>query len=117
MAFYKKIGYSARLAEELLSGATIQLASKYVKPQYDYAVVGKDKSGNDIKKRTDTILAYQIFVVTGTEEPFKVKFLIANKPDLDSFEIGDTVTFEGLEAFENNYGQIYFRATGIKKGK
>ncbi|WNZ97036.1 hypothetical protein QYR56_06760 [Streptococcus iniae] len=118
MAFFRKHkGYSASLADQLLSGLTIKLASKCVKAQFDYETVGKDENGNDIKKRTNNIVVNQIFVATGSDEPFTVKFLLEHTPNLNSFEIGDIVEFEHLEAYEGNYNKIYFRATGIKKGK
>ena len=68
-------------------------------------------------KRTDKILGYQVYVATDNHNPFKVKFLPENKPDLSKIDIGDIVEFEDLEAFENQYGQLYFRAKGIRKGK
>jgi len=61
------------------------------------------------------IQAYQVYVATDNHNPFKIKFLPADKPDLSKFEIGDIVEFERLEAFENKFGQLYFRANGIKK--
>lgn len=68
-------------------------------------------------KRTDNITAYHVWIATEKYNPFKVKFLPDNKPDLSTFKIGESIGCEGLEAFENNYGQVYFRATNIKKGK
>ncbi|HFU3854856.1 TPA: hypothetical protein ACGO5T_001237 [Streptococcus suis] len=118
MAFYKKTnGYSVSLAKELLDDEVLKLAGKLVENQHEFIKTGEVINGKEKMKRTDNVQAYHIYVATDTQNPFKVKFALGNKPDLSEFEIGDTVTFEGLEAFENNFGQIYFRATGIKKGK
>ncbi|HEL2333605.1 TPA: hypothetical protein TZN93_000515 [Streptococcus suis] len=118
MAFYKKTnGYSASLAEELLGNEVIKLTGKLVENQHEFIKTDEVVNGKEKMKRTDNIQAHHIYVATDSQNPFKIKFLPENKPDLSGFEIGDTVTFEGLEAFENNYGQAYFRATGIKKGK
>ena len=118
MVFYKKTnGYSASLAEELLGNEVIKLVGKLVENQHEFIKTDEIVNGKEKMKRTDNIQAHHIYVATDTQNPFRIKFALENKPDLSGFEIGDTVTFEGLEAFENNYGQVYFRATGIKKGK
>ena len=119
MAFLKKTnGYSANLAEEALSDEVVKLAGKKLETQYEYEKTGEIVKGKEKMKRTDKILGYQVYVATDNHNPFKVKFLTDNKPELSKFEIGDIVEFEDLEAFENKYGQLYFRATGIqKKGK
>ncbi|MBO4127961.1 hypothetical protein PFZ59_04950 [Streptococcus suis] len=118
MAFYKKTnGYSASLAEELLANEVVKLAGKLVENQYEFVKTGEVINGKDKMKRTDKVQAHHVYVATDTQNPFKVKFSVENKPDVTGFEIGDTVEFEGLEAFENNYGQVYFRASAIKKGK
>ena len=118
MVFYKKTnGYSASLAEELLGNEVIKLAGKLVENQHEFIKTDEVVNGKEKMKRTDNIQAHHIYVATDTQNPFKIKFLLENKPDLSGYEIGDTVTFEGLEAFENKYGQVYFRATKIKKGK
>ena len=118
MAFYKKTnGYSASLAKELLDDEVLKLAGKLVENQHEFIKTGEVINGKEKMKRTDNVQAYHVYVATDSQNPFKVKFLPENKPDLSGLEIGDTVTFEGLEAFENKYGQVYFRATTIKKGK
>lgn len=118
MAFYKKSnGYSSSLAQQLLDDEVIKLAGKQLEDQFEFVQTGEIVNGKEKMKRTNNVQAHYIYVATDTQNPFKVKFALENKPDLNGFEIGDTVTFEGLEAYENNYGQVYFRATGIKKGK
>lgn len=118
MAFYKKTnGYSASLAKELLENEVVKLAGKQVETQYEFVKTGEIVNGKEKMKRTDNVQAHHVYVATDSQNPFKIKFLVENKPDLSGLEIGDTVEFEGLEAFENNYGQVYFRATGIKEGK
>ena len=112
MTFFKKTnGYSASLAEEALSDEVIKLVGK------QFEKTGEIVKGKEKMKRTDKILGYQVYVATDNHNPFKVKFLPENKPNLSKFEIGDIVEFEDLEAFENQYGQLYFRAKGIRKGK
>ena len=117
MVFIKRNGYSDSFAEELLGKQVVKLAGKVVENQHEFVKTGEVVNGKDKMKRTDKVLAHHVYVATDTQNPFKVKFALENKPDLSSFEIGDVVEFEGLEAFENNYGQVYFRATAIKKGK
>ena len=117
MVFIKRNGYSDSLAEELLGKQVVKLAGKVVENQHEFVKTGEVVNGKDKMKRTDKVLAHHVYVATDTQNPFKVKFALENKPDLSSIEIGDVVEFEGLEAFENNYGQVYFRATAIKKGK
>lgn len=119
MPFYKKKnGYSRSLAQQELEGETLQLTGVLVEEQYEYQKTGEvSKYGNEIVKPTDNIQAYHIWVATANHNPFKIKFLPENKPNLDGFAIGDKVELEGLEAFENQKHQVYFRATGIKKGK
>ncbi|HEM2816305.1 TPA: hypothetical protein U2B49_001931 [Streptococcus suis] len=118
MAFYKKTnGYSSSLAQQVLSDEVVKLAGKQVEDQFEFVKTGETVNGKEKMKRTENVQAHHIYVATDSQNPFKIKFLPENKPDLSGLEIGDMVTFEGLEAFENNYGQVYFRATGIKKGK
>ena len=119
MVFYKKYnGYSVSLAEQALSGEFVKLAGKQLEVQYEFEKTGEVINGKEKMKRTDNIQSYQVYVVTDNHNPFKVKFLPDNKPDLSKIDIGDIVEFETLEAFENQYGQLYFSATGIqKKGK
>ena len=119
MAFFKKVnGYSASLANEALSNELVKLAGKQLETQYEFEKTGEVINGKEKMKRTDNVQSYQVYVATDNHNPFRVKFLPENKPNLSKFEIGDIVEFEDLEAFENQYGQLYFRATGIqKKGK
>lgn len=119
MAFFKKSnGYSASLAEQALSGEVVKLAGKQLEIQYEFEKTDEVINGKEKMKRTDNIQSYQVYVATDNHNPFKIKFLPEHKPDLSKIDIGDIVEFEDLEAFENQYGQLYFRATGIqKKGK
>ena len=116
MVFFKKInGYSSSLAEEALSDEVVKLVGKQLETQYEFEKTGEIVKGKEKMKRTDKILGYQVYVATDNHNPFKVKFLPNNKPDLSKIDIGDIVEFEDLEAFENQYGQLYFRAKDIKK--
>ena len=118
MAFFKKVnGYSVSLAEEALSNELIKLVGKQLEIQYEFEKTGEVVNGKEKMKRTDNIQGYQVYVATNNHNPFKIKFLPNDKPELSKFEIGDIVEFEDLEAYENQYGQLYFRAKGIKKGK
>lgn len=118
MAFFKKTnGYSARLAEQALSDEVVKLAGKQLEIQFEFEKTGEFVNGKEKMKRTDNIQSYQVYVATDNHNPFKVKFLPEDKPDLSKIDIGDVVEFEGLEAFENKYGQLFFRASSIKKGK
>ena len=118
MAFFKKVnGYSVSLAAEALSNELIKLVGKQLEIQYEFEKTGEVVNGKEKMKRTDNIQGYQVYVATNNHNPFKIKFLPNDKPELSKFEIGDIVEFEDLEAFENQYGQLYFRAKGIKKGK
>ena len=118
MVFFKKInGYSASLAEQALSNEVVKLVGKQLEIQYEFEETGEVINGKEKMKRTDKIQAYQVYVATDNHNPFKVKFLPEDKPDLSKIDIGDIVEFEGLEAFENQYGQLFFRASSIKKGK
>lgn len=118
MAYFKRTnGYSVSLAEEALSNELVKLVGKQLEIQYEFEKTGEVVNGKEKMKRTDKILGYQVYVATDNHNPFKVKFLPDNKPELSKFEIGDIVEFEDLEAFENKYGQLFFRAKGIKKGK
>ena len=89
----------------------------YHKIQFEFEKTGEFVNGKEKMKRTDNIQSYQVYVATDNHNPFKVKFLPEDKPDLSKIDIGDVVEFEGLEAFENQYGQLFFRASSIKKGK
>lgn len=116
MAYFKRTnGYSVSLAEEALSNELVKLVGKQLEIQYEFEKTGEVVNGKEKMKRTDKILGYQVYVSTDNHNPFKVKFLPENKPDLSKFEIGDIVEFEDLEAYENQYGQLYFRAKAIKK--
>ena len=116
MTFFKRTnGYSVSLAEQALSGEVVKLAGKQLETQFEFEKTGEIVKGKEKMKRTDKILGYQVYVATDNHNPFKVKFLPNDKPELSKFEIGDIVEFETLEAFENQYGQLYFRAKGIKK--
>ena len=118
MAFFTKTnGYSARLAEQALSDEVVKLAGKQLEIQFEFEKTGEFVNGKEKMKRTDNIQSYQVYVATDNHNPFKVKFLPEDKPDLSKIDIGDVVEFEGLEAFENQYGQLFFRASSIKKGK
>jgi len=118
MAFFKKTnGYSASLAEQALSDEVIKLVGKQLEIQYEFEKTGEIVNGKEKMKRTDNIQGYQVYVATDNHNPFKVKFLPEDKPVLSKIDIGDVVEFEGLEAFENKYGQLFFRASSIKKGK
>ncbi|KXT83441.1 hypothetical protein SORDD14_00493 [Streptococcus oralis] len=119
MAFFKKTnGYSASLAEQALSDEVVKLAGKQLEIQFEFEKTGEFVNGKEKMKRTDNIQSYQVYVATDNHNPFKIKFLPEHKPNLSKIDIGDIVEFEDLEAFENQYGQLYFRATGIqKKGK
>ncbi len=118
MAFFKKTnGYSASLAEQALSDEVVKLVGKQLEIQYEFEKTGEIVNGKEKMKRTDNIQSYQIYVSTDNHNPFKIKFLPENKPNLSKFEVGDIVEFEDLEAFENQYGQLFFRASSIKKGK
>ena len=118
MTFFKRTnGYSANIAEEALSNELVKLVGKQLETQFEFEKTGEVVKGKEKMKRTDKILGYQVYVATDNHNPFKVKFLPNNKPDLSKIDIGDIVEFEDLEAFENQYGQLYFRATSIKKGK
>lgn len=118
MAFFKKVnGYSASLAEQALSDEVVKLAGKQLETQFEFEKTGEIVKGKEKMKRTDKILGYQVYVATDNHNPFKIKFLPDDKPDLSKLNIGDIVEFDSLEAFENQYGQLYFRAKGIRKGK
>ena len=118
MAFFKKTnGYSASLAEQALSNEVVKLVGKQLEIQFEFEKTGEFVNGKEKMKRTDNIQSYQLYVATDNHNPFKVKFLPEDKPDLSKIDIGDVVEFEGLEAFENQYGQLFFRASSIKKGK
>ena len=116
MAFFERTnGYSASLAEQALSDEVVKLVGKQLEIQYEFEKSGEIVNGKEKMKRTDNIRGYQVYVASDNHNPFKVKFLPENKPNLSKFEIGDIVEFEDLEAFENQYGQLYFRAKDIKK--
>ena len=116
MVFYKKSnGYSVSLAEQALSNEVVKLVGKQLEIQFEFEKTGEFVNGKEKMKRTDNIQGYQVYVASDNHNPFKVKFLPENKPNLSKIDIGDIVEFEDLEAFENQYGQLYFRANGIKK--
>lgn len=118
MAYFKRTtGYSASLAEQALSDEVVKLAGKQLETQFEFEKTGEIVKGKEKMKRTDKILGYQVYVATDNHNPFKIKFLPDDKPDLSKLNIGDIVEFDSLEAFENQYGQLYFRAKGIRKGK
>lgn len=97
--------YSKDQAIAILGEDTIYLVGLQPVTQHEYVD----------NRETDTITGFQVWVATQKHNPFKIKFPVEHKPILDGFAIGDSVTFEGLEAIQikNN---IYFRATKIKKG-
>ena len=95
----------------------MKLAGKQLEIQFEFEKTGEFVNGKEKMKRTDNIQSYQVYVATDNHNPFKVKFLPEDKPVLSKIDIGDVVEFEGLEAFENKYGQLFFRASSIKKGK
>lgn len=107
MAFKKKTnsGYSASLAQEVLNGENLYLVGLELEAQYEF-IDGKP---------TQNLKGYQVWVATDNHNPFKVKFLPEDRPNLDGFSIGDSLTFEGLEALEFRQN-IYFKATRMKKG-
>ena len=116
MAYFKRTnGYSVSLAEEALSNELVKLVGKQLEIQYEFEKTGEVVNGKEKMKRTDNIQAYQVYVATDNHNPFKVKFLPENKPDLSKIDIGDIVEFETLEAFENQYGQLYFRYSKERK--
>ena len=118
MAFFKKVnGYSASLAEQALSNELVKLVGKQLETQYEFEKTGEVINGKEKMKRTDNIQSYQVYVATDNHNPFTIKFFPDDKPDLSKLNIGDIVEFDSLEAFENQYGQLYFRAKGIRKGK
>lgn len=118
MAFFKKTnGYSASLAEQALSDEVVKLVGKQLEIQFEFEKTGEFINGKEKMKRTDNIQSYQVYVASDNHNPFKIKFLPKNKPDLTKLNIGDIVEFDDLEAFENQYGQLFFRASSIKKGK
>lgn len=118
MAYFKRTnGYSVSLAEEALSNELVKLVGKQLEIQYEFEKTGEVVNGKEKMKRTGNIQAYQVYVATENHNPFKIKFLPDDKPDLSKLNIGDIVEFDSLEAFENQYGQLYFRAKGIRKGK
>ena len=118
MAFFKKTnGYSASLAEQALSNEVVKLVGKQLEIQFEFEKTGEFVNGKEKMKRTDNIQSYQVYVASDNHNPFKIKFLPQNKPDLTKLNIGDIVEFDDLEAFENQYGQLFFRASSIKKGK
>ena len=116
MAYFKRTnGYSVSLAEEALSNELVKLVGKQLEIQYEFEKTGEVVNGKEKMKRTDNIQAYQVYVATDNHNPFKIKFLPDDKPDLSKLNIGDIVEFDSLEAFENQYGQLYFRAKGDRK--
>ena len=106
MAFKIKTqnGYNTSLPQEALGNETIHIVGLELETQYEY----------EDGKRTDTITGYQVWVATASHNPFRIKFLPEDKPNLTYFELGDEVVFDNLEAIQikNN---VYFRAKGIKK--
>lgn len=85
MAFFKKVnGYSASLAEQALSGEIVKLAGKQLEVQYEFEKSGEIVNGKEKMKRTDNIQGYQVYVATDNHNPFKIKFLPDNKPDLSN---------------------------------
>lgn len=106
MAFTVKSSsyYSSENAEKLLRNESTYIVGLQIETQYEY----KDD------KRTDKVIGYQIWIATDTHNPFKVKFLPDNKPNLSEFNIGEKISFDKLEAIQIK-SNAYFRATGIHK--
>ena len=83
MAFFKKVnGYSVSLAEEALSNELIKLVGKQLEIQYEFEKTGEVVNGKEKMKRTDNIQGYQVYVATNNHNPFKIKFLPNDKPEL-----------------------------------
>lgn len=97
-------GYSEQFATEALGSETLHIVGLELETQYEY----------ENNARTDTISGYQVWIATASHNPFRVKFLPENKPDLTYFIIGDEVSFEQLEAIQIK-SNVYFRAKGIQK--
>ena len=99
-------GYSEQFATEALGSETLHIVGLELETQYEY----------ENNARTNTISGYQAWIATASHNPFRVKFLPENKPDLTFFSIGDEVSFEKLEAIQikNN---VYFRAKSIQKAQ
>lgn len=97
-------GYSESFAEEALGGETLHIVGLELETQFEY----------ENNTRTDTVTGYQVWVSTTTHNPFCVKFLPEDKPDLTYFTLGDEVTFDHLEAIQIKTN-VYFRAKAIKK--
>ena len=98
-------GYSASLAQDALGHEIVYLVGLTLETQYEYAD----------NKRTDNITGYQVWVATDNHNPFKVKFAVEDQPNLSTLNIGDVVTFEGLEAVQIK-SNVYFRAKKLMKG-
>ena len=96
-------GYSENFAEEALGGETLHIVGLELETQFEY----------ENNTRTDTVTGYQVWVSTTTHNPFRVKFLPEDKPDLTYFTLGDEVTFDHLEAIQIKTN-VYFRAKAIK---
>ncbi|MEY8463798.1 hypothetical protein [Streptococcus merionis] len=97
-------GYSKELANQLLEDLTLYLVGPNPAPQKKYVD----------NKPTDEIAGYHVWCATEEDNPFKIKFLPEDEPDLSGFSIGDEVVFENLEAIQID-NRIYFRAQKIKK--
>ena len=83
MAYFKRTnGYSVSLAEEALSNELVKLVGKQLEIQYEFEKTGEVVNGKEKMKRTDNIQAYQVYVATDNHNPFKIKFLPDDKPDL-----------------------------------
>ena len=83
MAFFKRTnGYSASLAEQALSDEVVKLVGKQLEIQYEFEKSGEIVNGKEKMKRTDNIQGYQVYVASDNHNPFKVKFLPENKPNL-----------------------------------
>lgn len=102
----KKSSYTEKLANEAINEDNVYIVGLEIAVQKEYV--------ND--RPTDNVTGYQVWCATDTNNPFKIKFAVEDKPNLDGFQIGDIVTFEKLEAIDIR-GSIYFRAKSIKKGK
>ena len=87
---------SSENAEKLLGNESTYIVGLQIETQYEY----KDD------KRTDKVIGYQVWIATDTHNPFKVKFLPDNKPDLSEFNIGEKIAFDKLEAIRLNQMRI-----------
>ena len=80
-----------------------EVSQKKLSAERLYIIVGLELETQfeyENNTRTDTVTGYQVWVSTTTHNPFRVKFLPEDKPDLTYFTLGDEVTFDHLEAIQ-----------------